>query len=156
TLTYQVIKAGTAEPIYEVTKSSRSWSIPEFKYTTDYTWGTCYIRAVDEDGNRIGSPDATMCWHRRPGGRRASPGRRGCPERRRFGRAAGRSVPRAPGESAHYRGPRVPARSCSVPGRLRRSRLSGLPARCPTARRVLGPAWCEARTLIGHQSSCSC
>ncbi|WP_084612121.1 hypothetical protein [Thermocrispum municipale] len=60
TLTYQVIKAGTAEPIYEVTKSSRPWSIPEFKYTTNYTSGTFYIRAVDEDGNRIGSPNATM------------------------------------------------------------------------------------------------
>ncbi|WP_028846250.1 delta-60 repeat domain-containing protein [Thermocrispum agreste] len=59
-ITYQVIKVGTSEPIYEVTKSSRPWSIPEFSYTTSFTSGTFYIRAIDEDGNRIGSPSATI------------------------------------------------------------------------------------------------
>src|SRR5690606_4496000 len=59
-LTQQVSKAGAAGPIYEVTKSSRPGPSPEIKYTTNYASGPFYIRAVDEDGNRIGSPNATM------------------------------------------------------------------------------------------------
>lgn len=59
-ITYQVMRVGTANPIYETTRSSRPWSLPSFSHTTSYTSGKFYIRAVDKDGERISSPSATI------------------------------------------------------------------------------------------------
>ncbi|WP_020672568.1 delta-60 repeat domain-containing protein [Amycolatopsis nigrescens] len=58
-LRYEVMRLGTAEPIYTETKASRPWSVPSFSYVDrGATSGTYWIRAVDADGASIGSPQA--------------------------------------------------------------------------------------------------
>ncbi|NYH79765.1 hypothetical protein FHR84_003103 [Actinopolyspora biskrensis] len=58
---YEVIRRGADEPIHTVTQRNRPWNTPRLSYTdTEHTAGTYRIRAVDTDGNAIGSPSTTI------------------------------------------------------------------------------------------------
>lgn len=60
-MTYQVMRVGTANPIHEVTSPSRPWDRPELRFVDrQVTAGTYWIRAVDADGQRRGSPQASI------------------------------------------------------------------------------------------------
>jgi hypothetical protein len=58
---YEVVRTGTAQPIYTVSRSSRPWDLPQLTYTDlQATAGSYRIRAVDTDGTAISSPTSTL------------------------------------------------------------------------------------------------
>ncbi|WP_216206179.1 hypothetical protein [Amycolatopsis aidingensis] len=58
---YEVVRIGTSEPVHTVTQRSRPWDLPRLSYLDSaHDSGTYYIRAIDADGERIGSPQTTF------------------------------------------------------------------------------------------------
>lgn len=64
-ITYEVIRVGASEPIHSVTRKSWPWSRPTMSFTdTNAPSGEVeyWIRAVDADGESIGSPRGSTMW----------------------------------------------------------------------------------------------
>ncbi|SFQ52183.1 protein of unknown function [Amycolatopsis arida] len=58
---YEVMRVGRSTPLHAVEARSRPWELPQLSYVDrEVDSGTYWIRAVDADGERIGSPQASI------------------------------------------------------------------------------------------------
>lgn len=61
-ITYYVFRVGRSEPVHTVTKRSRFWDLPSLSFvdtTAPASQVQYWIRAIDKDGAKIGSPVST-------------------------------------------------------------------------------------------------